>query len=453
MLLSGLLRIFQSWLSVLLSILRLLGSVSLTLWRWQHSTRMLRRRRLLLFCMCLFTSLLVSGISPVSADEGDTPTATFEPLWPTQTPAPTQVSSCPVGQPAGMYTVTPDSQWLSQCLPCITQTPYYQWPTSTITPFATDFPWVTPSTGTPEVTPTGGILPITPQPTFENPTDIYMGGYSGYKVYLGQIQSFDTGGHTTIYDQPSVEFSIITGSDVPSQVTTTWQTNIYLNSSSDCIGSDSTYWFAVDNAGSSVPVTAWFDGVEYTVAAGQTQRVTYATGKPPLSIHATVSISYPGYGHPTNPQKAGVIFGTSINAWGGCGTNHGLSGTFSWTGGIVGNEPTATVTPTVTPTPDSYCNVVHSQAGSSDETAFQLPTIRVGSSTCLPLGNFDIPMSWVSNILSGMNIPESIHVPGITLCFKQILFGDVNLFGLQIDLDLLAIIMSAIVTLRLVTRS
>jgi hypothetical protein len=112
--------------------------------------------------------LFLLGISVgVATAQSGTPTPTPTPgyQWlsiidtPTPRPETSDDYTCPPGLPSGWLTVTPSSDWLLSCAPCV-------WtPTPTLSPTATSTPF-TPGPGTPIPSPTATSTPtLVPSPT------------------------------------------------------------------------------------------------------------------------------------------------------------------------------------------------------------------------------------------------------------------------------------------------
>jgi len=105
-------------------------------------------------------------------------------------------------------------------------------------------------------------------------------------------------------------------------------------------------------------------------------------------------------------------------------------------------------TPTGTQIADSdYCAVVIPDS----EVEQDLPIPRIGDPVCASLGGFGIGMAWF-NTLFGTSVNDLV-IPGIEFCFIPIEFGDLNLFGIEIDMDLIALGMASILIFRIILRS
>jgi hypothetical protein len=105
--------------------------------------------------------------------------------------------------------------------------------------------------------------------------------------------------------------------------------------------------------------------------------------------------------------------------------------------------PTITATPSVTATPSitgCYCCEVEPNPG----LGIELPKFDVGDRYCYGLAGRSLSVP-------GVAVP--IEFPGIEVCFVELTFGSVALFGLNVSLDLLAFVACAALVLRWLFRS
>jgi hypothetical protein len=121
---------------------------------------------------------------------------------------------------------------------------------------------------------------------------------------------------------------------------------------------------------------------------------------------------------------------------------------FSWTG-LGGDIFDITPLPTAQPTPGSgYCENIDDGTVEIPEFPFMFYT---GQSTCLSIGGWTISLTWLQVFFP--QVPEAVTLPGIEFCFLPIIFGDLQIFGLSISLDLLAQAMAAVLLFRFVTNN
>jgi hypothetical protein len=105
-----------------------------------------------------------------------------------------------------------------------------------------------------------------------------------------------------------------------------------------------------------------------------------------------------------------------------------------------------------TPTPGlSYCAVVDGTVSSSVDMS-GLPNIMLGPAQCISFGPYTIGLSAL-NWLPGLSGITDISLPQTQICFREIYFGSVNLFGVSINLDLISSVITGILALRWLFRS
>ncbi len=114
-------------------------------------------------------------------------------------------------------------------------------------------------------------------------------------------------------------------------------------------------------------------------------------------------------------------------------------------------EPSATPMPSPTPQIVDYCGTVNGVTGGSSELGISLPEFGIGSSTCYGLSEIVLPTS-IINFFPGINI-EDVTIPGIELCFTEISFGTLDLFGVAVNLDSIANLLAAALIIRWLLRS
>jgi hypothetical protein len=107
--------------------------------------------------------------------------------------------------------------------------------------------------------------------------------------------------------------------------------------------------------------------------------------------------------------------------------------------------------PTPTPTVYSACSVVEPAADTSD--MFTMPEVTVGWARCMTLGGVSLDLSWLNNLQIPNLNAGTLEIPEFGICFRPVTFGSMYMFGLNIDLDLLASVLLAIAIIRMITRS
>lgn len=404
--------------------------------------------------LCIFS--LVFGISPVYAD-GETPTPTPPDisLFNTSTPEPTQNLACPNGQPIGMFTITPNAYWLDKCQFCITPTLSAFWATGTPAPWETPAPTGTPSapTGTPT---------RTPYP-FNITTDLDTMYHASYPP---------TSIHTNynVIDQ-----MLISNYWAGSSRNGLFDENMALYSSSGT--TDYTIYYEISYnvtwGSSGYAEFAYLDIYPYgikqisftsesTINTGQTYNLTNSSNKIYVANNHHGAASYTGKiafnlvvrnAQDTSPDALinWVVYDSGND---GVGRKNDIVMKFI-RGGFV--EPSTEPTPT--PTQPGYCNVVESEGTGAinDQNIFSLPSITIGWARCVGLGGFDVPLDWIGGLFpqmwSNMGWPATLSIPSAQLCFVPLHLGILNLFGLAIDMDIIAFAIGAIALIRIITRS
>jgi hypothetical protein len=118
-------------------------------------------------------------------------------------------------------------------------------------------------------------------------------------------------------------------------------------------------------------------------------------------------------------------------------------------GTATAGPPTATAIAGGTPG-TGYCDVV--PGGGLISNWGDLPTVSVGAENCQSLGPFTINLTGLS-FLPGMSGITEVGLPEISVCFREIYFGTVTIFGMAFDLDILSAVITGVLALRWVFRS
>lgn len=380
--------------------------------------RSLVSKKVLFSCcfLCLLSFSLVFGIDKVYADDGTaTPEPTLESLIKTPTPKPTLNTSCH-GIPQGWGTVTPYAAWSERCYQClplptmsgaITPTPDLLAPTATATLPALTY-WI-------ELT--------NPVQSHIQPDQDYSttGNYAELEVYSV------SGSYTKIHLINNNTWFL-----TPYYWDQWTKTNVILHTQ------------ICNYSWDRIVMTA-DDGTVNTIAKDTCQDIKYKEQAKDSQVW-----SWTGYIE---------IFGASTKE-----TNlvmymrNYAEGTRDSTFFSSWNYHMGNLIPP-TPTPSgSICDKVQSKEegqASEDTGLFSLPDIKVGVGSCNQYFGWTIGLSWVANLSQnvGVNIPESLTIPGIIICIKPIYFGELNLFGLTVNLDIIAVVMGVVVLLRIILRS
>lgn len=387
----------------------------------------------LLFSSCLLILLAVSGIKQVNA-QTDTP----EPPLPTNTPTPTFVPifsppdeveidyTCPGYQPEGWGTVTPSAWWYMNCARCVTpQAPGEEWDWG-------DNPIQTTET----VTPTE----ITTTPVAGNlyPYLYYSGTQAEYppKIEFTVSDPISTTseivfeGYVTIRDQP---------------INQNFYLNYSISANMNKPWNESGYYYLISK------IKCFSDSCIIT-NEGVTTELTFNTS-------ATIwqSANIPSNSAQIITNEITNLEVTIINA-----THQSTEkGFYLWTETENGSvaAPKGTLTTTITwdsipiGTPTYFCSNVQDGGeygvGSPDDV-FSIPIIAAGEGTCLQFFSATIPLSWLEFV---WDQAQDLKLPAFNLCFKPISFGELKLFGMSINMDLLAYAMAGVVLIRILTRS
>lgn len=406
------------------------------------------RRKWVFYLLPIFLvwSFLHLGIDPVSAqsptpiptyDPGcnpeiescmPTPDATWGPLFVTATPKPTLNKECPPAgtPPAGYGQITPNAVWNMDCYQCIPRATA-QWSTSTATPFPT-----LPGLPTPTST-------ATPAP----------GGHED-KYVVEDILDYnfnDSTNYANVFK--TVNFTVPVGARVVGwyfkvQQGTGWEINVWpYPSTGGLLYSGGDY---LSNPGTN---RIWYRCV-------WDHKGDYGTHENCANVFAHI------------PEYAGVAI--SVDSYGPNWFHTDVSGISGSYGLQIGQNARSVVAgalkfgiivtgvkPAPTPVPmTGYCQTINGPAGApTPPPMMQLPNPTVGPSTSFGVGGWLLDLTWVSEIAQflGLDMPTYVWIPKITFKMQAISFGVLDIFGIAINLDLIAAVMGAIAVVRIFTRS
>lgn len=408
------LRILLYWFLSLRSRISCSVSPWLRLSAWLRFTR--TQMQVLLF-FCLLFLLLSSQVLRVSASElyqdaTATITATFRPMFPTETPIPTKNYTCPTGQPSGAGTVTPSVYWQLQCAPCLDQA------VATTTPFPVST-FMIPLTQTqqalvtPSVTPTGTSLPPTVAPSenigFYFTTYCYGNNNSGTTCTLSnnnRTLHITTVGQYNPYGQ-EVDFRVA----ISPRVSLSVSPKLY---------------YSANIAGSTAPSQRIGYNVShgggYVTGTSSTYTTTHSMWG---QFDENIVVVYENY--PTN-----VWDSMSIDLW-----------------VYLDNPavPTMTPVPSPTSTPSGYCGSIIGTTSYGDGGGdFTLPVVTRGAISCpVSFDRITVPLYGV------FGLPD-ITIPGVHICFEEVDFGTFLYYGVSINMNMLALIAAAGLVVTMFTR-
>lgn len=359
-----------------------------------------------------------------------TTTPTFHPLFPTSTPPAPGDYTCPGYQPIGAGTVTPAVDWLLKCAQCITPIPRYTWPTipAFATPDGSIFGTPTP-VGTSTPSPLGkmtvymdvGVALPHPEPNtivthnsilkrsfgttfWENWSDPWILPKTiGIHFWGSQTITRTTGGVATI----SVNLSSIGQHNLDLEVMESNVTGLVVGT---------TYRLAANNGYKNTVV----------LTIGSTWTSTY-------SWDVTFNVTLLDHG-----STFQEFFRFYIEPGGGYNaltTIYNMEYQLNnWTGLITSDCSTVPVQPMDDP----------------NDPNFKLPYVSVGDGVSTTVGGWHISTSWLQVFFP--NAPDSVTFPGIEFVFAPIEFGSLNLFGISIDLDFMALAMAGVLMFKVITR-
>lgn len=365
----------------------------------------------------LLLSLLVFGSSQAAFAQA-TATATWVPLWTTPTPEPTLNNDCGE-QPSDWGQVTPNPLWYVNCGQCelAWSTPAPVWTSNpTLDAILTGTP------GTPSVssTPAPGAT-STPDPAadwwLEYPVNSGV-FYKGFSMsYSGNSQGF-TGSYRIVNRAPNpVSSQFLIYHDMTDQLS--WANSGWTYTFDRFFRINSTNIIVVP-------------GVIYG-----SQGVSMQTN-PPYGFS-----KFWGYAGETVTLNVGGFCAT------GCtNVNHSFS---------VNVYLEEFLQPTATPAPTQYVtncsgDLEEYGGGEGGSGSGELPVIRIGTSVCpISMQSIVIDMSAI-NLVTGLQI-GNVTVPGFSICFTPIQFGILRIFDIEIDIDLIALMLSSVTALYFMVRS
>lgn len=484
---SGIQR-FWFWLcSRLLSSQRLLAAALFLRSAWSAFIRPLNLLKCCLFFSCLLTLLLGSGIKPVYAqcpgpgcptpvvtntprppNTPQPPTPTFSPLFPTETQGPTPDYSCPTGQPVGAGVVTPNPSWKLNCGHCLTPVPGYVW--ATIPPPEATFDWDAyfDATAGPAATITPNALP--PTPTF-SPNAITAKSNSSGEQYSTYIQENLYPNTAITRHKAMVEGTgnMNTGYDWTIPITTSLKTFV--------IGVSVSGTYTIQTKADDYSGIYGYFNYRFAREEGtnNTTKVDIiASDVPGLVAGSTFSMKYStiifkNYLSPSihiplqKTQTFNLIFNVTITkpTWGSESQDLFFSTYVSGSTAYANSDWTVSwqngpMSAPVPPPPASNCSAINGVGAPGDPDNlfnsrwFSLPYIGIGVGQCFGLEPITINLTFLQTFVQ--SLPDSISTPGFEICLVPVAFGSLNFFGIPVDLDSWAIVLSAVLMFKVLTR-
>ena len=319
--------------------------------------------------------------------KAQTPTPTWEPLYPTATPVPDRDYSCPEdgSNPVGWLTVTPSTEWAVMCSSC----------GEAVTPYPTWTPDVSGTPGTPVPT-----VDVTMTPTPEGGYDVEFIGSYAVSATGNDTPTIGTGSPTCDPIGYVLETSVQEiGGTFNWSGWSSWHTNRWLHAENSPSYNNSGICFY--ESGSPV---------------GMCDEVTTFVWDPwgPYQLgYSELGISDQWTFNISQPAEETTIVNFDVSAIHAAGVCEGVGGT-------------------PTPEPhDSYCGTVEDGSGQSQigiDEMFQGPEILLGPADCFQL----LPQVEVPTVF-----PQwmQVSLSGITVCIRGLSFGEIRLLDLVIDLD------------------
>ncbi len=413
------------------------------------------RLALCLFTLFLSLSLLfATSFSVALAQESDPPTPTLGPFS-FSTPTPVSITPglhpCPEGLPSGFGSITPSRRWLYECSHCLlslypTSTPLSLTPRFLLTPiptldiFSTPTPYgfVATATPTPAPTPTATS---TPPP----PPSLSLAGF--YKYSAADEEVYVSSGYWVDSYYLKVQRASSYNPQNYSYFVQTYKSGI--------VACDSNGNLKVSSASFNIDWNRIFS-YDYEVSFCSSGRDGLGCGSvSAYGLKADSDIVFCSNSSSSKCLECNLdsleakitIHSTTLDDM-----NHGLifttRGLMAYSQKVIFNSHKrylsslpvpATPTPFPTATPDTYCFAVVEDS----EPDISLPVFQIGNSFCYGLNAFNTTIP----------IFGEFSFPGIHVCFDEITFGSINIFGLQISIDLLSSVIAAVVTLRILLRS
>lgn len=406
------------------------------------------RRRIKPLCLlCFFCLLTFWPVSAVRAQE-PTPTNTLEPFYTAPTPGPDVNYSCPDGIPEGWGQYEPDPSWLFHCSQCLPPGDGYEWgdPPDGWDDLPEGWPTQQPAT----LTPTPGPVVLDYQVTNILTLDPFEPEvWNQYVQYHHRFQNW----FPTIFDKVN---------------SSSGEWIIYI--SYYAIGSYPTPGYPYSGTFNFRFGTNHNDPVTVEVLEGS--YITTDRGYNQSFEGSVYSWSDPGTetitfysGNGTQTVEFEIYMNFKVTIDGSNGTWDEFSLGYKHTGFYQGAHATDYVglvyenvyySPVSLPQPEpegSYCDtVLPLGSGDDDDDNFSLPGFWFGDMQCFTLGGFDIPLEWLNIFFEGAQIVDWT-MPGMQFCFQSIHFDNLTLFGLEINLDWIALAMGGVVLFRFLTRS
>jgi hypothetical protein len=409
-------------------------------------------RFVLLFILFL-TFWLILGINPVYAQE-PTPSATWQPLFPSPTARPTINDICPDYQPIGWQTVTPSPRWLMNCSQCIVRSTA-DWSGFEVTPFPVEYVshlgYCTieeEQDGCYSEYVSGGIGCIclgnpTATPSFEvTSTPLPIG------IYIEELYNYGTFSHTYVNAAGLKTVGVVNNHVTGNCGSNQWlgyivKYNVNLEYNPQNFG-------LTEITGGDLQL----GGGTYSKEIALCQTSFYTTTLGGVLVDRSVVCDTAanllmGVGSSKNIVNEGSVTWQTRSDY-----KTSFNGFYKFYPICYGQPPAPTPQPTLD-TGSDYCNEVEPEY-LMDKIGLELPTPRFGEGQCIVVGGWSIGLGWLESIFPNLfqfNVPESFGVPGFNLCLHPFTFGYINLFGILLDMDVLFLLVSYIMVVRWLLRS
>ena len=400
----------------------------------------IRKPITLLSLLCFSFLLIFWPVSAVSAQE-PTPTDTLVPFYTTPTPRPPENYNCPDGIPEGWGQYEPDPTWLFHCSYCLPSESEWEWP---------EFDW-----GENPFDPPGESTP-TPEPT-ETP-DYSENAYLTHSIIDIQQShvNYFWGQYNVKYTNfANQHWAYVKNSNIPvgGNYSIILENEYYFKAigygTSSTMKTQVQYRFECLYADlCKVKFVNGYDfpgGLTELIIPGNTQQdYVMASGltKNDLEYHHYWVMEVTIEGKQLIQQDyTNLKIRTYINN----AVHNDLTQEIVWGYGPGTYEDFLR--------PPSYCDsVIPLGSGTGDDDSFKLPGFWFGANQCFSLGGFTVPLEWLNIFFGSMQV-QDWEMPGMQFCFQAIHFDSLTLFGLEINLDWMALAMAGVVLFRFLTRS
>lgn len=381
---------------------------------WKCLGLLLLSTFLLLFCPL--------SVHNVNAQEA-TNTKEWRPLFPTSTPVPTGDIRCPGHQPEGWGYKTPDPLWLMRCSQCVTPAPPV-WPTEAYYGLCEEWGLQT-RTGCKQVdgqcicnshhTPEASVTPTTTGTPYQ---DYYWKAWNKIFDHPASDSKYWSE-HESFLPQ---ENGIFVG----------LMTRVNSNSCSNIKRMKHTLTPALFNNTSDHSVHNECIMKSVYVQNGACEELEARLGFTVTDIHTDIYNEYGWAKWTIGWFKTACQVDMTLYA-----VYYGYP-----------PEPTPTATPITV-----YCSSVKEKI--DEEDVFTLPVPLVTDGDSFTFGGVEWNISWLQQLgeLAGISLPDTITIPRFNVIIKVVQFGNLNILGILINLDLILVSVVGVALIRMYVRS